>query len=108
MPGHPQNLLGDSKEQRAYWIDVERGTNILDAASRNGVLISTRCGGVADCMTCQVHVVIGAENLSPIDAAEREALENLGADKNTRLACQAELLGDVTVDVPDPADAEQL
>src|SRR5438445_775514 len=69
---------------------VERGEPLLDAALRNGIDISHACGGNCSCTTCQVEVLSGAENLSPMELPEDERLEmSLTRTKLSRLGCQA-------------------
>ncbi|MFZ9889306.1 MAG: 2Fe-2S iron-sulfur cluster-binding protein [Myxococcota bacterium] len=108
MPGHPSlRDVGPSP----HVLDVARGTRVLDAASEHGFLISTRCGGVADCLTCQVYLLDdghAASGLSPPAADEFAALQSMKASLRTRLACQALVLDDVTVLVPDPRSVEDL
>ena len=88
-------------------LEVEEGTKLIDAASDNGFLVATRCGGVADCRTCRMEVESGGDALTPIEDAERYALEELEErSPRHRLSCQARVLGDVTVFVPDPASME--
>jgi ferredoxin len=62
---------------------------ILDAARRAGAPIGNSCGGIGICNRCRVRVVEGAENLTPPTRFE--------TDPDTRLACQAVVLGDCTV-----------
>jgi len=58
----------------------------------------TNCGGVGQCLTCQVEVLEGMENLSPRTAAEDKILKKKPA--NYRLACQVFVNGNVKVQVP--------
>lgn len=108
--GHPRNRDGDTPRRHALVVDVTVGVSVLDAASDNGFLIATRCGGVADCKTCRVEVPLGASpeaGLSEIDEDEAAALAAVSAPLTARLACQARVLADVEVFVPDPADMEE-
>ncbi len=75
--------------------EVAAGTTVLAAADALGVKIGRVCGGSGTCSTCRVQVVVGAENLSPIE--ENEIAYRLGAD--VRLGCQARSAGDVGVRV---------
>jgi len=107
--GHPANLDAAVPATRGLTVEVIRGVSILDAASDNGFLIATRCGGVVDCRTCRVFALDGADRevgLSELEDDERRALEELSAPESARLACQARVLDDVTVYVPNPADME--
>lgn len=60
------------------------------------------CMGKGLCATCHVVVVKGAENLSPRTEKELRALERLtGCMPDSRLSCQARVLGDVSVRLPE-------
>lgn len=87
------------------------GTKVLDAARSLGVDLDSVCGGRGLCGRCQVTVAIGdfakheilcrSENLSALTSVER-----CYSDRRTRLAngrrlsCQAEIHGDLVIDVP--------
>lgn len=108
LPGHPAQRAASSQPQI---FDVAVGTRVLDAASDHGFLISTRCGGVADCKTCQVYLLEGDDGetgLGPPSEVETHALQALKASPRTRLACQAVVIADVTLQVPDPRSVEEL
>lgn len=60
------------------------------------------CAGRGMCATCHIVVVEGHENLSPVTAREERTLAMLTSrSPGSRLSCQARLLGDVKVRVPD-------
>lgn len=60
------------------------------------------CAGRGMCATCHVIVVEGHGNLSPVTAREERTLNMLtNRSQGSRLSCQARLLGDVKVRVPD-------
>jgi ferredoxin len=80
---------------------VRAGTTLLEAARAAGVDLRHYCGGNCSCGTCRVEIRRGERNLS-----RREGMEEmvLGADRvraGDRLACQAEVVGDVEVRIPD-------
>ena len=50
-----------------------------------------------DCGTCLMKVVEGLDNLSQPSVLEARVLKEHLAARDTRLACQAQVLGDVTV-----------
>lgn len=109
LPGHPSNREREAPSSRALTLDVPAGQCILDAASEAGFLIATRCGGIADCGTCRVEVPAGAhreDGLTPVAAAEQDALDDVNASQQARLSCQARITGDVAVLVPDPVSME--
>ena len=74
---------------------VAPGTTLLQAALDLGVNISHICGGNGICSTCRVEVVVGGENLTPINP--QEIAYELG--ECGRLGCQARVNGNVGVRV---------
>lgn len=83
-------------------VEVESGTTILDVAVRSDLFLRHVCGGKANCATCRAKVVTGAEHLSPMARHEQKRLAELYAPKDVRLSCQAQILGDVVVEIPVP------
>jgi ferredoxin len=79
---------------------VPPGSTLLGAAQTLGVDLNHYCGGICSCGTCWVHVVAGAEHLSPIDGRERMVLGHERSTAGARLACQARVEGPVTVKIP--------
>jgi len=68
-------------------VDLYKGMNKL-----------TNCGGAGQCSLCMVDVVEGSENLSPLTAVEQKRLAK--KPPTYRMACQALIEGDVTVEIP--------
>lgn len=85
---------------------VNPGVTLLEAARKAGVHIPTRCGGKAGCLMCKVTIAKeDADSVRPPSDIERRKLGST-IDKGVRLACQAAVRGDVTVQVPeDPLKA---
>ncbi len=80
--------------------EVQPGESILDVALNHDVPIQHACGGFCACTTCQLIVVSGGENLSPMEEAEEDRLEEMGfLDSKTRLGCQTKIQGDVVVEI---------
>jgi uncharacterized 2Fe-2S/4Fe-4S cluster protein (DUF4445 family) len=89
---------------------VPPGTTVLQAARRLGVDLDSVCGGRGICSRCQVEPGFGAfpklgvesktEALSPWNAVEARYDEKRGLAEGRRLGCQAEIRGDVVIDVP--------
>lgn len=86
------------------------GTTVLAAARSLGVDIDSVCGGRAVCGRCQVQLSEGefpklgidsrCAHLSPSGATEAKYRRIKGLADDRRLGCQAQLLGDVVIDVP--------
>ena len=66
-------------------IEIEDGENIVDHIEEAGVPIGCSNGV---CGTCEVEVLDGMDNLSPVNQEE----EDLGMEGNKRLGCQCEIL----------------
>jgi len=78
-------------------IDVDSGSTLLSAAQEAGVQIHSLCGGVGSCDSCLIRLVAG--ELSPLTLEEQDVLREDTA-AGYRLACQANVLGDVKIDIP--------
>ena len=81
--------------------EVEEGENLLTAAANAGVYIHAFCGGDGVCGKCKVIVEKGevasdkAMHLRPEDEAQ-----------GIRLACQAQVVEDITVRIPEETTAD--
>ena len=80
-------------------IEVESppGTTVLDAAIAAGLPIARSCGADGVCSKCAVRIIDGADNLSPESPDEARTKQRNRVDAELRLACRAEIRGDVTV-----------
>ncbi len=86
------------------------GTPVLQAARQLGVDIDSVCGGRGICGRCQVVVSEGefaklgvtskGDHLSDFCAVEQRYGDKRGMKPGRRLSCQANLLGDLVIDVP--------
>lgn len=89
---------------------VPAGTTVLAAARRMGVDLDSVCGGRGICSKCQIvpqigqhtkhGVTVSADALSGWNAVEARYDEKRGLKPGRRLGCQAEICGDVILDVP--------
>ncbi len=79
-------------------IEVDAGTNLLEAAQRAGIEMVASCGGIGICSTCKVRISQG--RVSPLTETEVEELGPEQVAAGFRLACQTEPLEDVRVDIP--------
>jgi adenylate cyclase len=85
-----------------------RGLSILELSLANDVPHAHVCSARGRCGTCRVRVECGADSLSPRNETEQKTLHRVEAAENTRLACQARVLGSgvsVTRVLPAYADA---
>lgn len=81
--------------------EVEPGVSLLEAAFQLGVEVNHVCGGSAACSTCRVIVIAGAGALAEVGTDERDRMALEFLEPPTRLACQARVLSDVVVTIPD-------
>ena len=89
---HPEGKSGE----------VSADLSLLEAAEQLGFPLTHDCGGNASCTTCRVDVIAGVENLSDIDFDEQDLLDREAlTEPYHRLGCQARVLGDVIVQVPE-------
>lgn len=80
--------------------EAQPGESILDVAIRNDVPLQHACGGFCACTTCHVIVRAGSDHLAPIEEAEEDRLDAAeGVGPQSRLGCQAQVRGDVTVEI---------
>lgn len=83
-------------------IEARRGDSILDTALDNNINLHHNCGGVCACSTCHVYIEKGMENLPELSDSEENFIDRAVNPKlSSRLACQCEINGDVTVIIPD-------
>jgi uncharacterized 2Fe-2S/4Fe-4S cluster protein (DUF4445 family) len=76
--------------------EVPVGTTLLEAARKTGIYLSSVCGGDGYCGKCKVIIDNG-------EAVQKRPTALLTPDeirKNVFLACQSQVLSDVTVTVP--------
>jgi 2Fe-2S ferredoxin len=77
--------------------EAKANETVLDAARRAGAPLGNSCGATGICARCRVRVVSGAEQLSPPTSIETRTAEARGFAEDERLACQAVVIGDVSV-----------
>jgi len=85
---------------------VAPGEHLLLGAWKAGVGIKSVCGGRGKCGSCLVSVETAAEGaLSPASAEELALLPQVEGGPAYRLACMAEVRGEVCVSVPPESQA---
>ncbi len=73
----------------------QNGTNLLDALLEAGVFVDNPCNGKGICGKCKVKVL--SEGLTPMTASEERLLKPEEISEGVRLACMAEVTGDVEI-----------
>ncbi len=97
----PQNVTVEVDEARYPLAGHGRPGSILDIALAHRIPLGHTCGGSGACTTCHVIVREGPENLSAMQADEEDRLDMAdGLTRQSRLACQAVVRGDVVVEIP--------
>ncbi|MGB8813304.1 MAG: ASKHA domain-containing protein [Paracoccaceae bacterium] len=86
------------------------GTPVLTAARQLGVDLDSVCGGRGICSKCQITpgygefskhgVTVDADALSAWNSVEERYKSKRGMLDGRRLGCQAQVMGDVVIDVP--------
>jgi uncharacterized 2Fe-2S/4Fe-4S cluster protein (DUF4445 family) len=79
-------------------VETHPGQTILDAAQAAGVGLAAVCGGAGTCKECRLRLAAG--KLTPPTKVELVALSATDLAAGFRLACQAEPLSDVKLDIP--------
>ena len=87
-----------------------KGTPVLTAARQLGVDLDSVCGGRGICSRCQITpsfgefpkhgVTVDKEAVSEWNAVEERYKQKRGLIDGRRLGCQAEIHGDLVIDVP--------
>lgn len=90
---------------------VSNGTTVLDAAKQLGVGLESVCGGLGTCGKCLVQIEEGFfskhnlhssfEHLTAMTPAEATVMQRLGLSNSHRLACEARIMGEVLVTIPE-------
>jgi adenylate cyclase len=79
------------------FIDVVRGTSVLEASRLAGIPHAHVCGGRGRCSTCRVRVRADIGSIDAPGETEHRVLRRIGAMANVRLACQLRPKGAVEV-----------
>jgi len=79
-------------------VRVPVGTTLLRAAQEANVYVNSVCGGDGTCGKCKVRVVSGQ-----VEPGETDPLSDTECREGYVLACQAKVLSDVEVEVPETA-----
>ena len=81
---------------------VQTNDNLLSVLLQRDLKVSRECGGRGMCATCHIFIKDGMQHLSPMSRREQRTLEVITTcNTNSRLACQARVVGDgVVVELP--------
>jgi len=89
-------------EPIAQKAEVATNANLLSALMGDDLKILKECGARGMCATCHVFIAQGMDSLSPMSRREQRTLEVITTCKpNSRLACQARVLGEgIVIELP--------
>ncbi len=89
-------------EPIAQQTSIETNGNLLSVLLNKDLDVLRECGGRGMCATCHIYVSSGMDALSPVNRREQRTLEVITTCKtNSRLACQARVMGNgVVVELP--------
>ncbi len=79
-------------------IVVAKGANLMKSLLDHGVPVASSCNGQGVCSKCRLRIVSGTEKLTPENEFERTLRDRLHIKKEFRISCQAQVLGDITID----------
>jgi len=80
--------------------EASEGETLLEVALNHDIPIQHACGGFCSCTTCHCIVKEQKEGLADMEEDEEETLTRAeGWTPDSRLACQAKVRGNVTVQV---------
>ena len=96
---------------------VKSGVSVLDAARQLRVDLDSVCGGRGICTKCKVKPSFGnfskfnitaeENNLSNFTEIEKKSKEKNRIYFNERLGCQAKIIGDVIIDIPEESQVHK-
>jgi ferredoxin len=91
-------------------VQVPTRTDLLEVLLSQQLDVLMACGGKGICATCHVYIKNGMDQLTPPTDREQRALSRItGCAANSRLACQARVLGEgVVVELPEGMFIEQV
>lgn len=80
-------------------VEVQPGMTVLDAARQAGLPLTSDCGGGGTCGQCRI-IARDQNTLSKPNLSETGELAPEELSAGFRLACQAEVYGNVKIDIP--------
>ena len=81
---------------------IKTNDNLLSGLLSKELNVLKECGGRGMCSTCHIYIKEGMDSLSPLNRREQRTLGTItSCNMNSRLACQARVIGDgVVVELP--------
>ncbi|MCD6304637.1 MAG: 2Fe-2S iron-sulfur cluster binding domain-containing protein, partial [Planctomycetes bacterium] len=94
----PENQIRVTFQPQGRAVFVLEGSSVLEAAARAQLAIETPCGGQGTCGKCRVRL---SGRLCSPTPTERKLLSEEQLADGWRLACQASICGECTIEVPE-------
>jgi len=88
--------------------EIEFNETILHLAQRKDIHIQSVCKGIPSCAECRVRILDGEHHVLPPSSKEVSLIGTAHYVDLSRLSCQLRCFGDVTVDLTEQIEKEEL
>jgi len=88
--------------------EINPNQTVLDVANQNDLYIKSVCRGVPSCAECRIKVVEGEYNVLPPASKELALIGSAYFVDQRRLSCQLRCFGDITVDLTEQIEKENV
>lgn len=88
--------------------EIKPGESVMHVAQDHGLYIKSVCKGVPSCAECRCRVVEGEHNVLPPNSEELSLIGTGHFIDHRRLSCQLKCFGDITVDLTEQIEKQQL
>ncbi len=85
-----------TKSQKVFEVPV--GANLMKSLLENNLPVASSCDGDGVCGKCSIQIVSGMTHISTANDTEKFLADVHDLEKNERISCQVEVLGDIEVD----------
>jgi ferredoxin len=82
--------------------------SVLDIANENKIYIKSVCRGVPSCAECRVRIVEGEHNVFPPSGKELNLIGTAYFVDQRRLSCQLKCYGNISVDLTEQIEKQQV
>lgn len=88
--------------------EITPNQSVLDVANEHKIYIKSVCRGVPSCAECRVRLTEGEYNVFPPLAKETNLIGTAYFVDQRRLSCQLRCFGDITVDLTEQIEKQQV
>jgi ferredoxin len=89
-------------------LEIKPNQSVMNLAHDNGIFIKSVCKGLPSCAECRVRIVDGENNVIPPLAPELNLIGTAYFIDRRRLSCQLKCFGDVTVDLTEQVEKQNV